>query len=457
MSDNLAVTACPHCDALHQDIALQAGESATCGQCASELYRYSSLNLSAWLALLLATLVFFIMGSFLPVAHIHMQGQEVSPSLFEAVYFIWDQGHYVLATMTGLVSIWLPLFYVLFRLWAVGVLLRGRLPQDFALVLRIINALQHWSLVPVVFLGMVVSLVKFAGLARLELAAGLLAYVALMFLYTATLRLTAKRLWWFAAQRQLVMDQVPYSVKDYIACTHCGLVQTPTLQNDHSLEGNNESEKRPGGVEPEPIHHCQCVRCHGGLYKRKVNMVSRTWALMLTAIVLYIPANTLPMMLLRTPISASEHTILGGVVELWESGSADLAIIVFVASIVVPFTKFLALTILLLNYKRWKGRVIQRQRTKLYRMVEFIGQWSMLDVIVVVLMAAMADFPGLSQIIAGPAAVNFGAVVVLTMLAALSFDPRCGWDARARVSSAHPSQSFFPDPHASGGLAKLDA
>src|SRR5690606_37958579 len=120
----------------------------------------------------------------------------------------------------------------------------------------------------------------------------------------------------------------------------------------------------------------------------------------------------------------------------------DLAIIVFVASIVVPITKLLALGVLLLG-RRWRGNAVQRQRNRLYDMVELIGQWSMLDVFVVVLMAALANFPGLSQIIPGPGALSFGLVVVLTMLASLSYDPRDGWD-RDTDTARSPSL-----PHAS--------
>jgi paraquat-inducible protein A len=132
-------------------------------------------------------------------------------------------------------------------------------------------------------------------------------------------------------------------------------------------------------------------------------------------------------MRIRTVMGESAHTILGGVLELWNLGSPDLAVIVFVASIVVPVTK-LAILMLLLLRRRWKGEALQRSRTRLYDFINFIGQWSMLDVFVVILMSAMANFPGMSQVIAGPGAASFGLVVVLTILAAESYDPRSGWD-----------------------------
>ena len=165
---------------------------------------------------------------------------------------------------------------------------------------------------------------------------------------------------------------------------------------------------------------------------------AQVWALVLAAAIFYIPANMLPIMELKTVLGRSDHTILGGVMELWQYGSWDLAVIVFVASVLVPVTKLFALAFLLLR-DRPMGARIQRQRTRLYAVVEFIGQWSMLDVFVVVLMAGMANFPGLSQISAGPAALNFGAVVVLTMAAAMRYDPRRGWDVlrNARPEKEH--------------------
>src|SRR5690606_21152425 len=165
---------------------------------------------------------------------------------------------------------------------------------------------------------------------------------------------------------------------------------------------------------PDTRHPEACKRCGERLHFRKPDQKSRVWALVLAAWIAYIPANVLPVMRIRTAASDSEHTILGGVIELWSYGSWDLALIVFIASVVVPMTKLLALMVLMLN-RRWRGPAIQRQRTRLYELVEFIGQWSMLDVFVVILMSAMLDFPGISQVIAGPGAVSFGLVVILTM------------------------------------------
>ena len=130
----------------------------------------------------------------------------------------------------------------------------------------------------------------------------------------------------------------------------------------------------------------------------------------------------------------SKHTIVGGVVELWSSGAWGIALIVFIASVVVPLTKLLALIILATSIQR-RSTANLRQRTRLYEMVEFIGQWSMLDVFVVILLAALANFHGLMEISAGAGAAAFGMVVIFTMLSAMSLDIRRGWDAVGPATS----------------------
>ena len=144
--------------------------------------------------------------------------------------------------------------------------------------------------------------------------------------------------------------------------------------------------------------------------------------------ILYIPANMLPMMDTSSLFGAQRDTILSGVVYLWTSGAWPLAVVVFIASIAVPMLKIIALIFLVVSAQRrsdWQPR----QRTRIYRVVEFVGRWSMLDIYVVTVIVALVQFNALATIKAGPAAIAFGAVVVLTMFAAMSFDPRLIWDA----------------------------
>lgn len=172
-----------------------------------------------------------------------------------------------------------------------------------------------------------------------------------------------------------------------------------------------------------------CPRCGASMHRRKPNSYARTWALLIAAFILYIPANVLPIMRTASLNDIDDNTIISGVVELWTKGSPGLAVIVFTASIVVPMLKFLALGMLLLS-SRMGSDWARPQRAKLFRLVEFIGYWSMLDVFVVALLTALVRFSVLSRVEPLPGVIFFGLTVVLTILASMSFDPRLIWDGR---------------------------
>ncbi len=176
--------------------------------------------------------------------------------------------------------------------------------------------------------------------------------------------------------------------------------------------------------------HSRCPRCHAPLHERKPHSLAITTVLVLAAAVLYVPANLLPVMDTRTFFDDENDTIMSGVLVLMQSGSWPIALLVFIASIVVPLLKILALGVLL--YSAWRpsprGRL---QRSQLFRMVEFIGRWSMLDVYAISLLATLVQVQSFASIIVGWGAWAFGAVVVLTLLAARTFDERLLWDTTA--------------------------
>ena len=179
------------------------------------------------------------------------------------------------------------------------------------------------------------------------------------------------------------------------------------------------------------VHDMRCRRCGAALHLRKPNSISRTWAFLIASYILYIPANVLPIMHTGSLFGSQSDTIISGVVYLWNSGSWHLALIVFIASILVPLAKILSLTFLVLSVQLgWTEHAMER--TKLYRVLEFVGPWSMLDVYVVTILVALVQLKSLATIQPGPAALAFGAVVVLTMFAAMAFDPRLLWEPKER-------------------------
>ena len=174
-------------------------------------------------------------------------------------------------------------------------------------------------------------------------------------------------------------------------------------------------------------HGC-CPRCGAALHLRKPNSLARTWALVCAATILYIPANVLPMTVTSALGTTQADTIMSGVIYFIHSGSWEIAAVIFIASVFVPLAKLLILVTLLITVQ-FRSTWRPKDRTMLYRLTEMVGRWSMLDVYVVTILVALVKLGAVATIEAGPAAVYFAAVVVITMIAAESFDPRLIWDA----------------------------
>jgi paraquat-inducible protein A len=192
----------------------------------------------------------------------------------------------------------------------------------------------------------------------------------------------------------------------FVSCETCALLSRP--------------------VEAAEPGHCR--RCGGKLEWRRHHSIQYTWALVVAAAICYIPANVLPVLTTTALGSAESDTIIGGVALLYNTGSWPLALIVLIASVMVPLGKLVALVYLLITVQRGSlggGR----ERSRLYRMVVFIGRWSMLDVFVDTFTVALVQLSPLMSVEPGPGVLFFAAVVVLTMIAAESFDPRLIWDS----------------------------
>ena len=189
---------------------------------------------------------------------------------------------------------------------------------------------------------------------------------------------------------------------------------------------------RPVGAE-EPGF---CPRCGEKLEVRRRGSIATTWALASAAAICYIPANMLPVLNTITPQGADADTIMAGVIYLYTSGSWPLALMVLIASVMIPLGKLVSIAYILISVQR--GSVTSsRERTRLYRIVVIIGRWSMLDVFVDTFTVAMVQLQPLMSVQPGPGVLFFAAVVVLTMLAAESFDPRLIWDSATPYELSH--------------------
>ncbi|MGE8145183.1 paraquat-inducible protein A [Pseudomonas frederiksbergensis] len=170
-----------------------------------------------------------------------------------------------------------------------------------------------------------------------------------------------------------------------------------------------------------------CTRCGALVHSRRPNSLMRTWALLVTAAILYIPANVLPIMTVSSLGKGDPSTIMSGVIQLVQHGMIPIAAVVFIASILVPTFKLVGIALLLFSVQR-RQPLSARQRIVMYRFIEFIGRWSMLDIFVIAILVAVVNFGRLASVEANLGAIAFASVVILTMLAAVTFDPRLIWD-----------------------------
>jgi paraquat-inducible protein A len=179
-------------------------------------------------------------------------------------------------------------------------------------------------------------------------------------------------------------------------------------------------------------HDLQCPRCGAAIHFRKPQSLQRTWALAIAAAICYVPANLFPVMAVTSLGKTEADTIMSGVIYFIESGDWPLAVVIFTASVFVPLMKLAILFFLLVSvHRRSSWRPVER--TRMYRLTEAIGRWSMVDIFVITIMVALVRLGNLATIEAAPGAVFFGAVVVITILAAESFDPRIIWDRSHEV------------------------
>lgn len=371
LSQPLTLT-CHQCGATYSRPELEPDQWAQCVRCHSVLESYAAFTPFAWLAILLTTFLSLGFANAYPILTLYLQGQAQAATFFDAVSVVWREGYPKVAVITFAAGFLLPVVHLCLLVWVLLPLAFGKLPLFFDATIKIIDHLKPWCMVPVFLLGILVAAIKLAGLASLVVGVGLFATACATIFITSLGRLGERRL------RLMALDL--------------------------GVPAHPPEIPRP----PSP------------------SQITRVWALMLAAAIMYVPANFLPIMQITSVGGSSGHTIVGGVIELYQMGSWDIALVVFVASVIVPVFKLVALSVLVAMTQFGAVHGLHR-RTQLYRVVEFIGQWSMLDVFVVILLSALGQFGALLSIQPGSGAIAFGVVVILTMLAALSFDPRLAW------------------------------
>ncbi|HET6469007.1 MAG TPA: paraquat-inducible protein A [Geminicoccaceae bacterium] len=399
------VLACHECGLVQRVHELPPGAGATCAQCGATLYSRHRGGLERVLAWYVTALVLFVLANSFPFITLTLEGRQQPSLLLSGGLALWRSGMELLAGLVLAAAIVMPLVKILVALWVLVPVHLGRLPPLAAPAIRALEAIGPWAMMEVYLLGVLVAYVKLIDLATLELGVSLWAFVALIVVMIAADAALDKRDLWERLAPQATTADLRAGGGALVSCHTCE--QLVRLAKGRS--------------------HGHCPRCGAALHPRKPDSLNRTWALVLTAAILYVPANVLPVMTVVYFGRGEPDTILSGVKELIAGGMWPLALLVFFASILVPMLKLSGLTFLLISVQRgstWR----RRDRTLLYRIIEAIGRWSMIDIFMIGILAALVNLGAIATIEPGLGAVCFAAVVVITILASMSFDPRLIWD-----------------------------
>jgi paraquat-inducible protein A len=417
------VIACPECDLLQREVDTPHDGVLHCCRCNAVLYRRHSHSMDRALAYALAACVLWVISNVFPIVGLSVNGDLVETTMFGAVEVLYRGGMWPLAALVFITTILMPACEAFGIVWLLGPLRIGRVPYRFDLAFRVMRIAREWGMTEVLILGLLVALVKLAHIASVVTGVALWSFGALMLLLAAAGGALDLRDLWMRMKGAPDAGPTVDSNTPLPAATAagCGLF----VCHDCGLASRPASAANAGG------HAMRCPRCGAPLHMRKQNSLARTWAYLSAAAILYIPANLLPVMDTSSLFGTQKDTIMSGVVYLWTSGSWPLAVIVFIASIAVPMLKILSIGYLA-TMANLRSSWQPDQRARIYRMVELVGRWSMLDIYVIAILTSLVQFNALATIRAGPAAIAFGAVVVLTMFAAMSFDPRLIWDPRGR-------------------------
>jgi len=439
------IIACRYCDTLFQKPILTGrDEVACCPRCGSTLYSSASRRIKITSALTLAALITFLIAQACPILELVADGITSQTTLTGAIMVLWHENVQFIAALVFGLTILFPLTELTALLYLLMPIRAGYIPPGFNWVLRMIQHIRSWEMIEVFMLAVLVAMVKMLSLARVIPEIAFFAFGALTIMLAILVKFDLRSLWDLAdglslnqAKRSTCSEPIIEAVQARppraamaVAAQSSASNPKHTLQYVTALRAGLISCDACARLDPykRSMKNQRCSRCDAALHQRHPDSLRRTWALLIAAGLLYIPANLLPVMHTATLTDMQDNTIMSGVIYFWTSGEWPLAVIVFVASIVVPMFKISALVLLLITARRRSSWRL-RERTRLYRMIQHIGRWSMLDVFVVTVTVALVRFQPFAEVTAGPGVIAFGSVVILTLLAAEQFDPRLVWDA----------------------------
>lgn len=397
-------TACPSCDLIIDIPRILAKQMAVCPHCHSKI---SSANINydhRIIALSLSALMMLVSSMFYPFISFSSNGITQTITLPDAARILFNYDSDLLGLFIDISIIGLPMTLLLLILpLHLGML--KTLPRGVSRrLLKFTLALEPWIMSEIFLIGVLVSMVKIMSLADISFGISFWAYVAFVILYIAALaHLNRPRLW----------EQIE---------------PTKKIQSASGVYRAIDNNLRACHVCHQLCEGSKCSRCHSSTYMRNPNSIQKATAWLITSIACYIPANVFPIMYTTSLGDESPSTLIGGVIVLWQSGSYPIAMIIFLASVVVPLAKALVLSFLCFVVSKPASEQ-SKVYTRVYQLTEFIGKWSMIDVFVVAILVALVQLGNLMSVTPGIGTLFFTAMVLCQMMAAHAFDPRLLWDS----------------------------
>lgn len=378
---------------------LSGNQTAYCPRCNAKVVHGRDWSMTRLTAMAITMLLLMPFAFTEPLISIRLLGTRIDASLLEGIWQMSRQGDPLTASMVAFCTIGAPLTLALSLLYlrfghALGMNLRP--------VLLMLERLKEWVMLDIYLIGMAVAAIKVQDYADIQAGSALIAYLSLTLLSILTLiHANLEQLW----ERYYPQEQPEGPPAALHICLSCHYTGYPDARG-------------------------RCPRCHVPMCHRQPYSLQKTWAALIAAMILLIPANLLPISIIYANGVRMEDTIFSGVVSLATSGNVPIAAIVFIASVLVPFTKVIVLITLLLSI-HFKTSHSLKTRIRLLRLVTWIGRWSMLDLFVIALMMSLVNRDQLLSFTMGPAAFYFGSAVILTILAVEWLDSRLIWDAHA--------------------------
>lgn len=405
---------CPECDWLNPSDEILTDTDRHCQRCGYTLYRHANHRASRLQALAYSALLMLALAFSFPFIGFATQGTPHYMTLADTVTTLVNHHFMALGILIGVLLLVLPFLYLVLVAYLTFAIQYRRALPGRRLAARTLSSIAPWLMLDVFLVGILVALIKLHGIAKLELGLSFWAYCAAT-LFMARL--------WSLMDMPWLWDQLLGPVAPP-ADAHAGIAYQQPLCGCECC----------GAIQLKQAAHCQ--RCGHPVHSRRPHHLSITMALLLAACIMYIPANLFPIMDTTFLGQTQSSTIVGGIIQLWRGGSYPIAVVILIASVFVPLAKVIVLAWLCWQHQSHHALTAQ-QKQRFYQVTEFVGRWSMIDIFVVSVLTALVQQGNIMNVIPGPAILSFAAVVVLTMLAAMAFDPRQLWDALPQQET-HP-------------------